>query len=291
MEAEQSRETLQNMVEQLLESSHELSRRLRSIENSCESQTTLTRYLSNESTEPTELDNSSIAPDMNDDGLKSFDFQFATTELTNTETMTSESTTTDSTTTEVSFENDLKLSRVYSRTQLYRSDVSFTSSAVRTHAWSVYSGLSLAEASVISAIALPLYSHDISNSQWYKFGDSSQPRPQRRDLLNKPLPTISEARDPLRKSTSAVSKIRNYASELRPFPRRKSAPSGGSEVSKMRLYKLVVLGDGGVGKDELINQVCLSFQNIMTSLNHHSYASKSSSGRTTRQSETPSASK
>jgi GTPase KRas protein len=260
---------LQDLVEQLLESSYDISRRLHSIENSCDSQTTLTRYLTNDSTEPTEVDNSSIAPDamdMNDVGLKSFDFQFTTTELTVTETMAIDSTTTESTTTEVSFENDLKLSRVYSRTQLYKSDVSFTSSAVRTHAWSVYSGLSLAEASVISAVALPLYSHDISNSHWYKFGDGNQTDLHRPKPVSNALPTLSEARNPLRKSTSAVSKIRNYASELRPFPRRKSAPSGRSEVSKMRLHKLVVLGDGGVGKDELINQVCLHFQNLISVL-------------------------
>jgi hypothetical protein len=72
------------------------------------------------------------------------------------------------------FENDLETSRVYKRTQHYSSDVSFTSSAVRTHAWSIFSGLSLADVSVISAIALPLYSCDISNSQWYKFGESGQ---------------------------------------------------------------------------------------------------------------------
>lgn len=65
------------------------------------------------------------------------------------------------------FQIDLETSRVYQRTEIYKSDVSFTSSAVRTHAWSVFSGLSLSEVSVISAIALPLYLDEISNMEWY----------------------------------------------------------------------------------------------------------------------------
>jgi hypothetical protein len=200
------------------------------------------KYFTSDSTEISEADKSTIAPDaldLNEIGLKSFDFQLDTVEL--------------------SYEDDLKLSRVYSRTQLYESDVSFTSSAVRTHAWSVYSGLSLAEASVISAIALPLYSHDISNSQWYKFGEASQTDRQRTIPIRNAPSTLSTARSNVSKSASAVSKIRDYASEMRRFPRRKSAPSERKEVSKMRIYKIVVLGDGGVGKDELVTQVCLRF--------------------------------
>jgi hypothetical protein len=73
-----------------------------------------------------------------------------------------------------SSETELSTSRVYEKTRLYEPDASFTSSAVRTHAWSVLSGLSLTEVSMISVIALPLYSHDISNSQWYTFGEASQ---------------------------------------------------------------------------------------------------------------------
>jgi hypothetical protein len=243
LEAEQSRETLQDLVEQLLESNHEISRRLRSIEDSCDSQSTLTRPLTNDSTEISETDNSTVALDTldsNEISLKSFDFQFDTVGL--------------------SFENDLKLSRVYSRTQLYESDVSFTTSVVRTHAWSIYSGLSLAEASVISAIALPLYSHDISNSQWYKFEEASRTDPQQTIPIKSTPSTFSTTQTTVSKSASAVSKIRDYASEMRRYPRRKSAPSERKEVSKMRLYKLVVLGDGGVGKDELVTQVSICSQ-------------------------------
>jgi hypothetical protein len=234
---------LQGLVELLLESSNDISRRLRSIEGSCDSQSTLTKCVTNGSADFLEVDNSTLdqdAMDLNKAGLNSFDFQFPTTQL--------------------SFENDLKLSRVYSRTQLYESDVSFTSSAVRTHAWSVYSGLSLAEASAISAVALPLYSHDISNSQWYKFGGTSQTDTQPTIPMKKIPSTVSTARNTLKQSTSAVSKIRDYASEISRFPRRKSEPPGRKEASNMKLYKLVVLGDGGVGKDELVTQVCVYFR-------------------------------
>jgi hypothetical protein len=76
------------------------------------------------------------------------------------------------------FENDLNDSRVYKRTQPYECDVSFTSSAVRSHTWSVFSGLSLSQISSISVIALPVYSHEISNKEWYGFVFFDQPDSQ-----------------------------------------------------------------------------------------------------------------
>jgi hypothetical protein len=84
------------------------------------------------------------------------------------------------------FERDLETSRVYKRIQLYDPDASFTSSAIRTHAWSIFSGLSLAEVSIISTIALPLYQHEISNSQWYKFGETP-PSEKEECVLDKSL--------------------------------------------------------------------------------------------------------
>lgn len=64
---------------------------------------------------------------------------------------------------------------MYKRTEFYESDVSFTTSAVRTHAWSIFSGLSLSDVSVISAIALPLYLSEISNHQWYNLAGRDEP--------------------------------------------------------------------------------------------------------------------
>jgi hypothetical protein len=153
-EAEKSRETLQNLVTELPENNQEISRRLRNLEDMCESQSVLTNCFRNtNNVEITEDDAETIRYNLvlNDSDetpktLPGVAFQY-------------------------SFEIDLNTSRVYKRTKLYEPDASFTSSAVRTHAWSIFSGLSLSEVSIISVIALPLYSHDISNSQWYICGE------------------------------------------------------------------------------------------------------------------------
>jgi cell division control protein 24 len=63
------------------------------------------------------------------------------------------------------FENDLETSRVYRRAQRDTMDFSFRSSTVQTHAWSQFSGLSLSDVSIISAIALPMYAEQLENSQ------------------------------------------------------------------------------------------------------------------------------
>jgi len=65
-----------------------------------------------------------------------------------------------------SFEMDLNTTRVYTRTRLYKSDESFTTSVVRSHVWSILSGLSLSEVSNISVIALPLYPNELLGYYW-----------------------------------------------------------------------------------------------------------------------------
>jgi cell division control protein 24 len=67
------------------------------------------------------------------------------------------------------FENDLEASRVYQKAQRDTMDFSFQSSIAYTSAWSVFSGLSLSDVSIISAIALPLYADEITNAQHYGF--------------------------------------------------------------------------------------------------------------------------
>ncbi|KAF2727654.1 hypothetical protein EJ04DRAFT_132590 [Polyplosphaeria fusca] len=69
------------------------------------------------------------------------------------------------------FESDLETSRVYRRAAKNRESLSScSSSALGSRAWSVFSGLSLADLSVISVIALPLYPADFCNSEHYDFG-------------------------------------------------------------------------------------------------------------------------
>lgn len=68
------------------------------------------------------------------------------------------------------FENILEQSRVYRKTTRFQElecDRSFASSAIRSHAWSVFTGYSLAEISVLSMIAMPITTVDISNGRYY----------------------------------------------------------------------------------------------------------------------------
>lgn len=67
------------------------------------------------------------------------------------------------------FENILEASRVYQKTaHVQECDRSFTSSAIRSDAWSVFTGYSLAQISVLSLIAMPIGTADILNAEYYR---------------------------------------------------------------------------------------------------------------------------
>ena len=65
------------------------------------------------------------------------------------------------------FEDLLKASWVYRRTQEREENMSFRSSVCRQSAWSVLSDLSLADLSVLSVIALPISAEELYNGKWY----------------------------------------------------------------------------------------------------------------------------
>lgn len=67
------------------------------------------------------------------------------------------------------FEPVLQASRVYLRhEQRNECDVSFSSSAQRSHAWSALAGYSLADVSILSVIAMPLTAADVvTGAQYY----------------------------------------------------------------------------------------------------------------------------
>lgn len=71
------------------------------------------------------------------------------------------------------FEHTLDASRVYRRARRTESLISFSTSALGTKAWSVFSGVSLAEISVLSAIALPLQREDVQNAYHYVLDTSA----------------------------------------------------------------------------------------------------------------------
>lgn len=171
------------------------------------------------------------------------------------------------------FQVYLGTSRVYRRTENYESDVSFTSSALRTHAWSVFSGLSLAEVSVISAIALPLYLDEIYNQEWYTLKETEQNIPEQTwNAINISPPVVgptdmSYNADPFRATQMNAAKsimlgilgrqpapllLSSSNKPARKVPYQGIARNG---TGKMVLHKLVALGDGGVGRTELVTQV------------------------------------
>ncbi|KAI1158014.1 hypothetical protein F5B18DRAFT_122700 [Nemania serpens] len=91
------------------------------------------------------------------------------------------------------FENDLEASRVYRRAQRGTMDFSFRSSVPYTHAWSLLSGRSLADVSVLSVIALPLDLEDVANRYHYIDASDQQlalvTKEEISDLKPEPSPT------------------------------------------------------------------------------------------------------
>lgn len=75
----------------------------------------------------------------------------------------------------VRLQDDLDNSRVYRRVRRAHSLTSFATSRLGSVAWSVFTGLSLAEISAISAIALPLFRADIGNAEHYRFENATAP--------------------------------------------------------------------------------------------------------------------
>lgn len=116
------------------------------------------------------------------------------------------------------FEITLEQTRVYMRVQSNDSDVSFTSSAVRSNAWSILSGLSLNDISVMSVIALPISLKEINSIG-----------PQ---LTFAKIMSGTEEPEPARTELGHL-----------------------SSKGLMTMYELAVLGDSDVGKAELAKHV------------------------------------
>lgn len=84
-----------------------------------------------------------------------------------------------------SLEKILETSRAYQRPQLSQCDVSFSSSNIPSHAWSALSGVSLADISMISVLALPLESNKVSKL----LSSSTKPAPlHASSTFTQPLP-------------------------------------------------------------------------------------------------------
>lgn len=139
------------------------------------------------------------------------------------------------------FEAALEQSRVYLRVRSNECDVSFTSSVPRTNAWSMLSGLSLSDLSVVSVIALPISLEEINSiGPGLTFAKIlSGNRNQARTSEPAPPGPGPAARKP--SGREAVLQKR---------------PGTSNVAGEMALHILVLIGDRDTGKAELANQVC-----------------------------------
>ncbi|KAF5593448.1 Rho guanine nucleotide exchange factor scd1 [Fusarium pseudoanthophilum] len=167
--AKEHQEQLSNNVKVLLDSNEALSRRLMNVEDALDDQTIVSRRMS--------ILSLSASPSQN-----------TSQQSTAESPATSVSTDTSLSISKFDFEGDLESSRVYRRAVRETMDFSFRSSIARSHNWSVFSGLSLGDISIMSVIALPVYQDDISNFEHYDSGEEVSMTPETPEsIIDQPL--------------------------------------------------------------------------------------------------------
>ncbi|XEV00927.1 hypothetical protein FSHL1_006214 [Fusarium sambucinum] len=149
--ATQHHEQLSSNINLLLESNHSLSRRLLNLEESLDAQTIASRRMSFLSF--TDVTPQNIGSEKSQPSIAETD---STIDIS-----------------KFDFEDDLEASRAYRRAQRDTMDFSFRSSVARSNSWSVFSGMSLGDISIMSVIALPVYQEDLTNAQHYDFGNDT----------------------------------------------------------------------------------------------------------------------
>ena len=142
-------------MEQLLESNQELCKRLKNLEDAFDARSTITKKFDDLSLMSRE-DSETITAARPSNNKRTSIIEVVRVRF--------------------AFDADLESSRVYRMARNDCCDRSFASSAIRTNAWSIFSGISLADISVISVVALPLYPGDIMNQEHYSFGDTKVPQ-------------------------------------------------------------------------------------------------------------------
>ena len=135
------------------------------------------------------------------------------------------------------FEQDLKASRVYRRAKRHSLDISIRSSVARTHAWSIFSGLSLGQISSISVLALPLYPTDISNPEHYALKENL---PQSAEgLASESVQDVQRAANKALSSEEMMSRHKSLISRLDLADR-----STVTQLGHLILYDYVYVLDG-----------------------------------------------
>jgi cell division control protein 24 len=185
MRAEESRADLVSNVNQLLESSKDVARRLMTLEDNFDARSILSKRRS--------LNVSLKLGHAEDDATRRFLSRLSAIEDDATpQPAASPSSLPGSELTPISgfdFEPDLEASRVYRRVQREAMDFSFRSSVAWSNDLSVFSGLTLGDISVMSVIALPICAAEISNAHHYTFAN--------REPLQHPIPTPATKFDEL----------------------------------------------------------------------------------------------
>ncbi|CZR32655.1 uncharacterized protein FPRO_01975 [Fusarium proliferatum ET1] len=180
-EAQSSTRHLCTLVEELLQSNHDLASRIRGLER----------------------EGSIIAESRRDD-VSTFRQTRGSKSISFIDTQASAI--------KFTFDQDLQASRVYNRAIGRQSMTSLTSTALYTTALSLFSNLSLSQVSNISFYALPIYYNDLSNSDCYVFGEegalvrsdssqapkSSPSQQERQDITNNILPPLYQTQTPSR---------------------------------------------------------------------------------------------
>ena len=157
LEASQNQVSLQRSVEELLEQNREIMERVRNLEDSFDARTILTRRQDDNITE--------ILPSGNRyDDTDTLKARQPNNRIRNSIISVGQNPF------HFAFEKILEESWVYRRNERNDCDCSMASTARRSHSWSIFSGLSLADISILSVIALPINALDISNGKYYDFG-------------------------------------------------------------------------------------------------------------------------
>lgn len=158
-EAYENQQRLQVLIDKTLAENRVLSQRLSQSQDSFAARSIATRHPDDET--------STIRNRENNDGQDGDDSS-TIRGLSRKNTFISRPNTLGGRVIQFAFERVLEQSRVYRKTDRYQEcDRSFASTAQRSRAWSVFSGYSLADISVLSVIAMPLTALDVANGKYY----------------------------------------------------------------------------------------------------------------------------
>jgi hypothetical protein len=151
-----SQARLQVLIEEILNENKKLKRLIYQSEDSFDARSAFTRRLDDDS-----IVMQHSVGDHNDDALTIRGVGRSDTVRTTTGTFEARNI-------RFTFESILEQSWVYRRNERNECDCSFASSVQRSHAWSIFSGYSLADISELSVIAMPLTLHEITNRKHYE---------------------------------------------------------------------------------------------------------------------------